>query len=65
MRNYFTKKYISENEIDMSTVQDVMRPFYKSRQGLNKALKQIDQLAKLGTDTVQDVLQEIRYKLVA
>lgn len=65
MRNYFTKKYITENEIDMSAVQDVMRPFYKSRQGLNKALKQIDQLAKLGTDTVQDVLQEIRYKLAA
>ena len=46
-------------------MQDIMRPFYNSRQGLNKALKQIEQLARLGTDTVEDVLQEIRLKLVA
>lgn len=65
MKNFFTKKYITENEIDLSVVQDIMRPHYKSRQGLHKALKQIDQLAKLGTSTVEDVLQEIRYKLVA
>jgi hypothetical protein len=65
IRNFLTKKYISENDIDMSVIQDIMRPLYNSRQGLNKALKQIDQLARLGTDTVEDVLQEIRLKLVA
>ena len=65
MKNFFIKKYINENDIDLSAVQDVMRPLYKTKQGLSKALKQIDQLAKLGTSTVEDVLQEIRLKLVA
>ena len=65
MRNFFTKKYIAEHELDLSVIQDIMRKHYKTRQGLNRALRQIDQLAKLGTDTVEDVLQEIRYKLAA
>ena len=65
VKNFLVKKYISENGIDMSNIQGIMLPFYKSRQGRNKALKEIEQLARLGTDTVQDVLQEIRMKLVA
>ena len=64
-KNFFVKKYLNENEIDNAVIKDILSKYYKSRQGLNKALRQINQLAKLGTATVPDVLDEIRYKLVA
>lgn len=64
-KNFLVKKYLNENEYDTSDIQDILRPHYSSRQGLNKALKQINTLAKLGTDTIADVLDEIRLKLVA
>ena len=64
-KNFLVKKYLNENEYDTSVIQDILRPHYSSRQGLNKALKQINTLAQLGTDTVADVLDEIRLKLVA
>jgi len=62
-KNLLVKKYLNESEYDTSALQDILRPHYKSRQGLNKALKDINRLAKLGTDTVADVLDEIRFKL--
>ena len=65
VKNFFVKKYLYENEIDNSVLKDLFKKYYKSRQGLHKALKQINELAKLGTATVPDVIDEIRYKLVA
>lgn len=65
VNNFFAKKYLNENEIDNSALKEVVKKYYKSRQGLNKALKQINELAKLGTSTVPDVIDEIRLKLVA
>ena len=62
-KNFFVKKYLNENDIDTAVLQDLFRKYY-TRQGLNKALKQIKELAKLGTATVPDILDEIRYKLV-
>lgn len=64
-KNFFVKKYLNENEIDNSVLQDIFKKYYKSRQGLHKALKQINELARLGTATVPDIIDEIRYKLVA
>ena len=49
---------------DSAGTKDIFKKYY-TIQGLNKALRQINTLAKLGTDTVGDVLNEIRYKLVA
>ena len=65
LKNFLLKKYLNENEIDNSVIQDILRKYYKSRQSIHKAIKQINQLAKLGTATVPDVLDEIRFKLVA
>ena len=64
LKNLLVKKYLNENEYDKDAMQDILRKYY-SRQGLNKAMKQINQLSKLGTATVPDIIDEIRYKLVA
>ena len=63
-KNLFVKKYLNENGYDGAVLQNILRPYY-SRQGLNKALKEIDKLSRLGTKTVYNVLDEIRMKLVA
>jgi len=63
-KNFLAKKYLNKNEYDISELKDILSLHY-SRQGVNKALKQINILAKLGTETVADVLEEIRFKLVA
>ena len=65
LKNFLVKKYLNENEIDNSVLQDIFKKYYKSRQSIHKALKQINELARLGTATVPDIIDEIRYKLVA
>ena len=66
LKNFLIKKHFSDskNEFDRSYLQNILKP-HISKQAVNKAIKEFDKLLRLGNTTVLDIIEEIRYKLVA
>lgn len=65
-KNFLIKKHYSDsnNEFDRSYLQNILKPFM-TKQAVNKTIKELDRLFRLGNTTVFDIIEEIRYKLVA
>jgi hypothetical protein len=64
-KNFLVKKYLNNNELVTEDFRNMLRGYYKTSQALNKALRQINKLQSIGNETVLDVIDEIRHKLVA
>ena len=63
-KNFLLKKAYENKEFDREYLQKVLKPFM-TRQAINKNIKEIEKLFRLGNSTVSDVIDEIRNKLVA
>ena len=63
-KNFLLKKEFENKEFDRGYLQKVLKPFM-SKQAVNKTIKDIERLFRLGNTTVIDVIEELRYKLVA
>ena len=63
-KNFIVKKYVDSETYNEDSFKDIIRPFY-TRQGMNKVIKELRQIKKIGKSKVSDIIQEIRLKLVA
>lgn len=63
-KNFLTKKYVESGDYNEQMFKDLLSPYY-TRQGLNKVIKEIRTIKKLGKSKVVDIIEEIRTKLVA
>jgi hypothetical protein len=63
-KNFIVKKYVDSETYNEDSFKDIIRPFY-TRQGMNKVIKELRHIKKIGKSKVSDIIQEIRLKLVA
>jgi hypothetical protein len=63
-KNIIVKKYVDSDSYNEDEFKDLLRPVY-TRRGMNKVLKELREIKKIGRSKVSDIIQEIRLKLVA
>ena len=63
-KNIIAKKYVDSETYNEENFKDLIRPHY-TRQGMNKVIKELREIKKIGRSKVSDIIQEIRLKLVA
>lgn len=64
LKNFLIKKLIPMESIDFELLKDVLTP-YQTKQGINKAIKELRKLYQLSNKKVYDLLDEIRMKVSA
>jgi hypothetical protein len=64
IKNFLIKKFIPMESIDFELLKDVLTP-YQTKQGINKAIKELRKLYQLSNKKVYDLLDEIRTKMTA
>ena len=63
-KNIIVKKYVDSDSYNEDEIKDLLRPVY-TRRGMNKVIRELREIKKIGRSKVSDIIQEIRLKLVA